>query len=140
MKLLKNIIIFMCIAAGVYALFSLVPSTELGLGFFSLSFGLLAIFWTVSAYKNLSPNSSLRNYTAMFLVSLVFILLHSIWSTLIVLFNFTGFLSYINYILISAAYVAFVFAAYNILKIGKEFGFREQAEEIKKALKPKKSR
>jgi len=140
MKLLKNIFVVIAIIAGLYAIFALSPSTEIGFGFFALSFGLLAILWTVNAYRDLSPNSSLRNYTAMFLVSLVFILLHSIWSTLIILFNFKGFLNYINYLFISAAYVAFVFAAYNILKIGKEFGFREQAKEIKKALKPKKSR
>jgi len=137
MKLLKGIFVFIAIIAGLYALFALSPSIEIALGFFSLSFGLLAIFWTVNAYKCLSPNSSLRRYTALFLLSLIFILANSVWTTLYVIFSFSENLRYVNYILVSIIYIIFVIAAYNILFISKEFGFREQAENIKKALRKK---
>ncbi len=50
----------------------------------------------------------------------------------------TGALIYLSYIFTAVAYVAFVIAAYKILNIGKEFGFREQTSAIKKAIKKSK--
>ncbi len=134
---MKLIFVLIAILAGLYALFAVSPNTEIALGFFSLTFGLLAIFWTTSAYRNLSPRSTLRNYTALFLMSLIFILANSVWATLIVLFEIGGIANYVGYFLTSAAYVTFVIAAYKILSIGKEFGFREQSSEISRALRKK---
>lgn len=138
MKYLAHIAILAGVLAGIYALFVISPTIDIALGFFVLSLGLLAIFWTINAYKNLSPHSTLRNYTAQFLVSLVFVLLSSIWTTVTTIVEVTGALVYLSYIFTSVAYVAFVIAAYKILNIGKEFGFKEQSNVIRKALKKSK--
>ena len=42
-----------------------------------------------------------------------------------------------QYLFISFAYITFIAAAYKIRKIGKEFGFSTQAEEIAAVIKAK---
>lgn len=132
---LKILVAVLGVLAGIYTLFVLSPSVDLALQFFSLTFGVLAIMWTLMAYRNLSPNSSLKNFTLFFLFALILSLAHSIWVTLIIVFGLSWPMSVvIDYLFVSFGYVAFGFAAYNILRIGKEFGFKEKSEEIRKAL------
>ena len=137
MKKALNVIIgLVAIVAGIYAIYTLLPSYLLS-DFLSWTFGVLAIIWTTKAYRSLSANSSLRDYTAYFLVALVFILFSSVWSTMIKLYILPAWLSPIYYVLLSIAYLAFVIVSYNILMISKEFGFGRSAEVIKKALEDK---
>lgn len=132
---LKVLFAILGILAGIYTLFVLSPSVDLALQFFSLTFGVLAVIWTLTAYRNLSSNSSLKNFTLFFLFALILSVLHSIWVTLIIVFGLSWPMSVVvDYLFVSFSYVAFGFAAYNILMIGKEFGFRDQAMEIGKAL------
>ena len=94
------------------------------------------------ALKSLSKGSSLRKHTATFLVCLIFILLFSIWHTMEKLFDWrrsiVEVMLYPGYFFITAAFLIFVFAAYQILVMGKEFGFNIEASKIKKIMKEKK--
>lgn len=122
---------------GLYAIVALVPTKELAVGFLSFTFGILAIIWTSKAVSSLAPESSLRSYTTKFLFSLVFVLLFSAVNTVQIYFNPQNSMVYLGYGLIIVAYILFVIAAYEILTIGKEFGFGESAAEIRKVIAEK---
>tara|TARA_Y100000310_G_C20621882_1_gene783793 strand:- start:1041 stop:1505 length:465 start_codon:yes stop_codon:yes gene_type:complete len=130
------------IALGLMAIFKIVVNLEIAIGFVTISFGILAIIWTSMALKSLSKGSSLRKHTATFLVCLIFILLFSIWHTMEKLFDWrrsiVEVMLYPGYFFITAAFLIFVFAAYQILVMGKEFGFNIEASKIKKIMKEKK--
>jgi len=128
----KVLIALLAVLSGVFALITFVPNIELAIGFLSLTFGILAIIWTDRARTSLSKGTSLRSYTSYFLFSLIFILLFSIWDTLIPLFEWSGYLIYPKYFFITASYLIFVFASYKILSLGKQFGFHEQAKKMTK--------
>lgn len=123
---------------GVFALIRFVPVAELAIGFLSLTFGIVAIIWTYRAKTSLSKGTELRDYANYFLYSLVFIVLFSIWDTLIFLFEWEGMLAYPKYFLITIAYLIFVFAAYKILYVGKLFGFQPQVKKMKESERKKK--
>ncbi|MBT4539470.1 hypothetical protein HOI26_04090 [Candidatus Woesearchaeota archaeon] len=127
---------FLAVLFGVLALIFLLPVAELTIGFLSLTFGIVAIMWTVRARNNLSVGTSLRSYTSYFLLSLIFIVLFSIWDILIFLFQWQGGLIYPRYFLITFSYLVFTFASYKILYLGKQFGFQPQVKKMK--LKKKK--
>lgn len=115
---------------GVFAVIKLVPTIELAIGFLSLTFGIVAIIWTYRAKSSLSEGTSLRDYTNYFLFCLVFIVLFSVWDTLIFLFGWEGILKYPKYFLITLSYLIFVFTAYKILYLGKQFGFQPQIKKM----------
>ena len=123
---------------GVFALLRLVPNIQLAIGFLSLTFGLVAIFWTYRAKTSLSPGTSLRDYTSYFLFSLVLIVLFSIWDTLIFLFEWHGKLVYPKYFLITIAYLIFVFTSFKILRLGQQFGFQPQVQKMNLVKRKKK--
>ncbi|MBU0470740.1 MAG: hypothetical protein KKA62_03875 [Nanoarchaeota archaeon] len=127
----KLLTAFIAVLFGVFAVISFVPQTELAIGFLSLSFGIVAVIWTYRAKMSLSSGTSLRDYANYFLLSLLFIISYSVWDTLIFLFNWSGMLVYPKYFLVTIAYLIFVFTAYKILYLGKQFGFKLQVEKMK---------
>ena len=130
------------VAAGLFAIFKIVVNVEIAIGFVTISFGLLAIIWTTMAIGSLSQGSSLRKHTTNFLFCLIFILLFAIWHTLSILFQWrksiNEFMLYPGYLFITLAFLIFVISSYQILMMGKEFGFGEQAFKIKEKLELKK--
>ncbi len=125
---------------GVFALIRFVADVRLAIGFLSLTFGLVAIIWTYRAMSSLSPGTSLRDYTHYFLWSLIFIMLFSVWDTLVILFQWTGAAVYPKYFLITIAYLIFVFTGYKILYLGKQFGFQPQVLKMGLKQREKKSK
>lgn len=128
------------ILLSLLAIIKIVQDIEIAIGLITISFGILALIWTTIARRNLSPGSTLRSYTNRFLTSLLFILVFSIWHTLSRLFFWEKEFLYPEYAFITMAYIFFVVAAYQILNIGKEFGFREQAKKINRIIERKKKR
>lgn len=146
-KSLGTLIGLLAVAGGLIAIFRIVVDTEVAIGFVTISFGLLAIMWTSMAATSLSKGSSLRKHTTNFLFCLIFILLFSIWHTLSKLFMWretvNEYMLYPGYLFLTLAFLIFVVTSYQILTMGKEFGFGKQAKGIKeviegrKKLKPK---
>lgn len=140
-KRLGTLLGFIAVAAGLIAIFRIVVDTEVAIGFVTISFGLLAIIWTLMAITSLSEGSALRKHTTNFLFCLIFVLLFSIWHTLSKLLKWretvNEFMLYPGYLFITLAFLIFVITAYQILTIGQEFGFKQQAKEIKKVMEKK---
>ncbi|MBI5391990.1 hypothetical protein HZB00_03220 [Candidatus Woesearchaeota archaeon] len=139
-KVIQTIFAFVAVIGGLFALFSLLPTRELAVGFLSLTFGVLAVIWTGMAFSSLARGSSLRSYTAKFLISLILVIVFSAISAVHDFFPANVVLLYAGYITIILAYIMFVMAAHDILKIGKEFGFGETAEEIRKVVEEKRKK
>ncbi len=139
---LGTILGFIAVALGLLAIFRIVMDTEVAIGFVTISFGVLAIIWTSMAVISLSKASSLRKHTINFLFCLIFILLFSIWHTLSKLLMWretvNEFMLYPGYLFLTLAFLIFVITSYQILMIGKEFGFQKQSSKIKKAMEKKK--
>jgi len=142
MKKIGYFAALIAIALGLMAIFKIVVNLEIAIGFVTISFGVLAIIWTSMALKSLSPGSSLKKHTIAFLFCLIFILSFSVWHTLEKLFGWrqsvVEVMLYPGYFFITAAFIIFVLAAYQILTMGKEFGFNVEASKIKKLMKEKK--
>ena len=134
MQLGKNLISTLAILSGLYALFKYVRDVELISAMLTLTFGVWAIIWTLNARSVLSKGSTIRRYTTSFLSCLLLVLIYSLWDISIALFNLTGWIVYVKHIIIIFVYTTFVFTAYRIYKIGKEFGFAEESSRIKKIL------
>src|SRR3989344_9297987 len=121
------VVALIAVASGLFTIFSLVGDTEIAVGFVTISFGILAIIWTSMAVKSLSKGSSLRRHTTNFLFCLLFILLFTIWHTLSKLFmwreTINEFMLYPGYFFLVVAFLIFVATSYQILMLGKEFGF-----------------
>ncbi|MBS3144982.1 hypothetical protein J4208_05355 [Candidatus Woesearchaeota archaeon] len=130
----KSLISTLAILSGLYALFKYVHDIELISVLLTLSFGVWAIIWTINAYSVLSKGSTIRQYTGSFLACLIFVMLYSLWDFSITIFKLSEVLVYVKYIIIIFVYTTFVFTAYRIYKIGKEFGFAEESSRIKKIL------
>ena len=139
-KILKFLSALFAIVLGLFVIIKLVGNVELIVGIISLTFGILAIIWTLKARSVLSAGSSLRKYTGNFLMCLIFILLFSVWNTMSKILSFQGIFLYFEYFFIIMAYMVFVMAAYQILYLGKEFGFSKEIKIMKKAIKEKKSK
>ncbi|MFH1210866.1 MAG: hypothetical protein V1645_03035 [archaeon] len=128
---------------GIITIMWLVKQADLIAGLISLTFGIMAIIWSYRARKALSPGSSLKEYSLYFIVCLIFVVAFSIALTAERFFVRTAagtFLVYLEYTLLTMAYLTFVAAAYKIWSIGKEFGFQAESAEIKKVIKKKKKR
>jgi len=132
---------FLGVVFGLVAIFRIVVDTEVAIGLVTVSFGVLAVIWTLMALQSLSPGSSLRRYTFNFLLCLIFILLFSVWHTLEKLFSWrvsvNELMLYPGYLLITLAFLLFVGTAWQILTLGREFGFKGQASLIGKVIKEK---
>jgi hypothetical protein len=127
----KILTALLAVLFGVFALVVFVPGVELVVGFLSLTFGVLGIIWALRAQQTLSKGTLLRDYANYFLFSLIFIVAYSFWDTLVVVFGWKGGLVYPKFFLITVAYLIFVFAAYKILHLGKQFGFKPQVQKMK---------
>lgn len=132
------------IAGGLITIFRIVVDTEVAIGFVTISFGILAIIWTSMAITSLSKGSSLRKHTTNFLFCLIFVLLFSIWHTISKLFRWretiNEYMLYPGYLFITLAFLIFVVTAYQILTLGKEFGFEKQAKEIESVIKKRRKK
>ena len=141
MKKISTLFGLIAIVFGLITIFKIVVDIEIAIGFITMSFGILAIIWTSMAIKSLAVGSSLRKYTTNFLFCLIFILLFSIWHTLSILFGWRESINeimlYPEYFFITMAFLIFVLTSYQILAIGKEFGFESQAKKIRKLIKEK---
>ncbi|HIJ10689.1 TPA: hypothetical protein HA278_01400 [Candidatus Woesearchaeota archaeon] len=126
----KLLTAFLAVLFGVFGLIKFVQDVELVIGLLSLTFGLVAIMWTYRAMASLSKGTSLRDYAFYFLLSLIFIILFSIWDTAILLFQLQGSFVYPKYFLITIAYLIFSFTSYKILQLGKQFGFHFQVNKM----------
>lgn len=126
---------------GLIAIFRFIVDTELAIGFVTISFGILAIIWTTTALQSLSPGSALRRHTFNFLLCLIFVLLFSIWNTIEKLFGWRESINqvmlYPGYLLMTLAFLLFVGTSWQILTLGKEFGFSNQATFIQQVMKDK---
>ena len=137
--MLAGILWIIAIALSIFAIFKIIPNFEISVGFLTISFGILAAIWTFIAVKNLSPGSSLRSYTLYFLFSIIFILLFSTMHTFEIILGLQGNIVILKYLFITIAYLIFVYASYSIWRIGKEFGFKDEALNIKKRIEMKKN-
>ncbi|PIN86415.1 hypothetical protein COV19_05015 [Candidatus Woesearchaeota archaeon CG10_big_fil_rev_8_21_14_0_10_44_13] len=132
---LKIIFALAAVLAGIAAIIIILGNAEVIITFMSLTFGVMAIIWTIMAYSSLSPGSSLRSYTGYFLACLILILVSSVWNGIVGLLKIGGAWKYLGYFFITSAYLVFVAAAYKIYYLGREFGFQKQAGRIKEAMK-----
>lgn len=133
---------FLGVVFGLVTIFRIVVDTEVAIGLVTISFGVLAVIWTSMALQSLSKGSSLKKHTFNFLLCLIFILFFSIWHTLERLFGWrtsvNELMLYPGYLLIALAFLLFVGTAWQILTLGREFGFKGQASSIEKVIKEKK--
>ena len=134
----KTLTTLLAVLIGAGSIFMIVPNTELAVGFFALSFGILAIIWTSMAVSALSRGSTLRRYTLNFLWCLICIVLYSVWNTIGGLLVWSErpnhMLVYPGYVFLSASFLIFAATARHALKMGQEFGFQSQAKRIQKKM------
>lgn len=129
------------ILVGLITIIKLAYLAEIIIGFFSLTFGLTSIIWAFKARNSLSVGSELRKYANFFLVSLLFILTFSIFDILLSIFKNSEtavYFYYPKYAFLTATYFIFLASSYQILSIGRVFGFKKAAENIKKVMREKK--
>ncbi|MBM4401111.1 MAG: hypothetical protein FJ045_04085 [Crenarchaeota archaeon] len=138
---IKYILGVTAIFLGIVTIVWLVKQADIVAGILSLTFGIMAIIWSYKARKALSPGSSLREYSMYFIICLIFLVTFSVVLTAERFFVRTGagtILVYVEYLLLTLAYLTFVTAAFKIWNIGQEFGFEKESAEIRKAMKKKK--
>lgn len=138
---MKYFIGITAVVLGLITIMWIVKQADLIAGIISLTFGIMAIIWSYRARKALSPGSSLREYSMYFIICLIFIVAFSIALTserFFVMARMVTALVYVEYSLLTLAYLTFVVAAYKIWNIGQEFGFEKESAEIRKAIKKKK--
>ena len=126
----KTITALISILFGIFALFIFLPALELVVGFLSLTFGIVAIIYALRAKLSLSKGTELKQYASYYLSALISIVFFSIWDTLVFLFGWGGFLVFPKYFFLTFSYLVFVFTSYKIMKLGKQFGFKEQVKKM----------
>lgn len=130
------------IIVGIVAVIKLVGNAELILSTLSLTFGIMALIWVIKARGRLSKGSSLRGLATNFMFTLIFILCFSFWGigvNMLLLKDVYGdIIAFPQYMLLSFAYIAFVGAAYKMMKMGEEFGFNIESKKIERLIKKKK--
>ncbi|MBI1935010.1 hypothetical protein HYS31_01080 [Candidatus Woesearchaeota archaeon] len=96
-------------------------------------FGIASLLLVSRARSRLSEGS-IRKYLDNFAICLAFIVIFSVWQTartiLGININVAGIGTYPEFIFIVFAYIAFVIASYRVLKISREFGFKEEGAKI----------
>jgi hypothetical protein len=138
---IKYIVALAAIILGMVTIMWIVKQADLIAGIVSLTFGIMAIIWSYRARRAMSQGSSLQEYSTYFIVCLIFIVAFSIALTTERFFVRTTagtFLMYLEYTLLTMAYLTFVAAAYKIWSIGQEFGFQAESAEIRRVIKKKK--
>ena len=93
----------------------------------------------ISRARNRLSDGSIRRYMDNFAICLAFIVIFSVWQTarsiLGINIDVEGLATYPEYIFIVFAYIAFIIASYRVLKISKEFGFKEEGRKIEQLMK-----
>lgn|SRR3989344_6617350 len=125
------------LAIGIILVIWFLLDLELIISFLTLMFGLVAVFWTIKAKNAFSKGSSIKVYATNLFVALICLLVYSIWR-IITIFMPDPRLAYFEYFFIAVTYLVFVTASYRMLRLGKEFGFGEEAKRIKKVMGKKK--
>lgn len=104
-------------------------------------FGIASLLLTSRARNRLSEGS-IRKYMDNFAICLAFIVIFSVWQTARDFFGggidvkgHATYISYPEYIFIVFAYIAFILASFRVLKISKEFGFKEDGKKIEQLIK-----
>ena len=135
----KTITALIAVLLGVFSLIIFVKEVDLVVGFLSLTFGVVAIIYAMRAKLSLSKGTELREYASYYLSALISIVLFSIWDTLVFIFNWKGLLVFPKYFFLTFSYLVFVFTSFKIMKLGKQFGFKEQVKkmDLKKDMKEK---
>ena len=102
-------------------------------GVTTVIFGIASLL-LISRAKNRLTDGSIKKYMGNFEVCLAFIVVFSLWQTirsiLHVNVDIGGFLTYPEYIFLVFAYIGFILSSYRVLKIGKEFGFKDDGKKI----------
>ena len=137
--LLKAIALFIAIFVAFYIIARVFGSIEIVIGIIILSFGILAIIWTLIARYSLSPKSNLRLFTNNFLACSIAVLSFAI-IRLAGNYVLVPWLIYLEFFFVFSTFFFFVLASYYIYTLGKEFGFQHEASDIKKILKSKKKK
>ena len=133
-KTAKVISLFLAVAVAFFFITRIFNTVELILAIIILSFGVLAIIWTLLAKYNLSPSSQLRIFTNNFLATSIAVLSFTIIRLLSNIASIPG-LIYLEFFFVFATFFFFVLASYYIYTIGKEFGFQKESRKMKKILK-----
>ncbi len=143
-RIIGSIVALIGVIFGLLAIFKILAQPELVISFITLSFGVLAIIWTAIAANSLSKGSSLRRYTLNYLSCIILVVLYTFWNAIGLLFGWKeaalNILLYPSYVFLTLAFLVFVSTSYQILSIGKEFGFKTQAKTIEKIIKQKKKK
>ena len=109
-------------------------------GITTVIFGVASLL-LISRARNRLSEGSIRRYMDNFAICLTFIVIFSVWQTARSIFGISidteGFSTYPEYIFIVLAYVAFIVASFRVLKIGEEFGFKEDGKKIGQLIKQK---
>ena len=96
-------------------------------------FGIAALIISSRARKRLTPGS-LRSYLDYFSICLAFVVIFTIWQAIRSIqgsnIRIGGLSDYPEYIFIVFAYAAFIMTSYKLLKISREFGFKEEGVNI----------
>ncbi|MBI2653449.1 hypothetical protein HYX02_01425 [Candidatus Woesearchaeota archaeon] len=104
-------------------------------------FGIASLL-LISRARNRLSEGSIRRYMDNFAICLAFIVIFSVWQTARSLFRINidveGLATYPEYIFVVFAYIAFIVASYRVLKIGEEFGFKEDGRKIQQLIREKK--
>ena len=135
-KAAKLISLFIAVAVAFFLITRVFNTVEIILSIIILSFGVLAIIWTLLAKYNLSPSSQLRIFTNNFLATSIAVLAFTIIRLLGNIINIPG-LIYIEFFFVFATFFFFVLASYYIYSLGREFGFQKESRQMKKILAKK---
>ncbi|MDI6737432.1 MAG: hypothetical protein QME12_02840 [Nanoarchaeota archaeon] len=142
--ILEGLSSLIAIIVGIVAVIQLVGNAELILSTLSLTFGIMALIWIIKARGRLSKGSSLRSLATNFMSTLIFILCFSFWGIAVNMLSlkdiYGDIISFPQYMLLSLAYIAFVGAAYKMMKMGEEFGFNVESKKIERLIKNKKKK
>lgn len=135
----KNLFGTFALLSGLYVIIKYIRDVELLSGILTLTFGVWAIIWTLNARSVLSKGSSIRRFATSFFFCLLFILVLSVLEITAAVFEVGDWFGLLRNLILIFAYTTFVFAAYKIYKIGKEFGFEREASRIKQTISKRKS-
>ncbi|MBI3027544.1 hypothetical protein HYY70_05525 [Candidatus Woesearchaeota archaeon] len=103
-------------------------------------FGIASLL-LISRARSRLTDGSIRKYLDNFAICLAFIVIFSVWQTarsiMGINIDVEGLATYPEYIFIVFAYISFVIASYNVLKISQEFGFKGEGQKIEQIIKEK---
>ena len=106
-------------------------------GVTTVIFGIASLL-LISRARNKLSEGSIRRYMDNFAICLAFIVIFSVWQTarsiLGINIDVEGLATYPEYIFIVFAYIAFIIASYRVLKISKEFGFKEEGRKVEQLM------